>query len=156
MSEWIKKINWKYVIVMLIGNVILGLGIAIFKLSGLGNDPFSGMVMALSDRTGIDYPVFLIIVNMIVFVFEIIFGRKLIGLGTFVNAVLLGYIVSFFYNIILCLEPTQMVQRVLTVCVGVVVTSLGVSMYQLSRQGVAPYDSVSLIRVEKWPKISYF
>lgn len=76
MSEWIKKINWKYVIVMLIGNVILGLGIAIFKLSGLGNDPFSGMVMALSDRTGIDYPVFLIIVNMIVFVFEIIFGRK--------------------------------------------------------------------------------
>ena len=66
MSEWIKKINWKYVIVMLIGNVILGLGIAIFKLSGLGNDPFSGMVMALSDRTGIDYPVFLIIVNMIV------------------------------------------------------------------------------------------
>ena len=156
MSEWIKKINWKYVIVMLIGNVILGLGIAIFKLSGLGNDPFSGMVMALSDRTGIDYPVFLIIVNMIVFVFEIIFGRKLIGLGTFVNAVLLGYIVSFFYNIILCLEPTQMVQRVLTVCVGVVVTSLGVSMYQLSRQGVAPYDSVSLIMVEKWPKISYF
>ena len=46
MSEWIRKINWKYVVVMLIGNIILGLGIAIFKLSGLGNDPFSGMVMA--------------------------------------------------------------------------------------------------------------
>ena len=90
MSEWIRKINWKYVIVMLIGNVILGLGIAIFKLSGLGNDPFSGMVMALSDRIGIDYPIFLIIVNMIIFVVEIIFGRKMIGLGTFVNALLLG------------------------------------------------------------------
>ncbi len=63
MSEWIRKINWKYVVVMLIGNIILGLGIAIFKLSGLGNDPFSGMVMALSDRIGIDYPIFLIIVN---------------------------------------------------------------------------------------------
>ena len=96
MSEWIGKINWKYVIVMLIGNVILGLGIAIFKLSGLGNDPFSGMVMALSDRIGIDYPIFLIIVNMIIFVVEIIFGRKMIGLGTFVNALLLGYVVSFF------------------------------------------------------------
>ena len=33
MSEWIRKINWKYVVVMLIGNIILGLGIAIFKLS---------------------------------------------------------------------------------------------------------------------------
>ena len=49
MSEWIRKINWKYVVVMLIGNIILGLGIAIFKLSGLGNDPFSGMVMALAE-----------------------------------------------------------------------------------------------------------
>ena len=53
MSEWIRKINWKYVVVMLIGNIILGLGIAIFKLSGLGNDPFSGMVMALAECVGI-------------------------------------------------------------------------------------------------------
>lgn len=80
----------------------------------------------------------------------------MIGLGTFVNALLLGYVVSFFYNIILCIEPTQMLQRILTVCVGVVVTSLGVSMYQLSRQGVAPYDSISLIMTERCPKISYF
>lgn len=49
-----------------------------------------------------------------------------------------------------------MLQRNLTVCVGVVVTSLGVSMYQLSRQGVAPYDSISLIMTERCPKISYF
>ena len=55
MSEWIRKINWKYVVVMLIGNIILGLGIAIFKLSGLGNDPFSGMVMALAECVGIEY-----------------------------------------------------------------------------------------------------
>ena len=55
MSEWIRKINWKYVVVMLIGNIILGLGIAIFKLSGLGNDPFSGMVMALAEWNNRDH-----------------------------------------------------------------------------------------------------
>ena len=43
MRERIKKINWKFVFVMFVGNVILGLGVAIFKLSGLGNDPFTGM-----------------------------------------------------------------------------------------------------------------
>ena len=64
MSEWIRKINWKYVVVMLIGNVILGLGIAIFKLSGLGNDPFSGMVMALAECVGIEYARFLILLNL--------------------------------------------------------------------------------------------
>ena len=158
MSEWIKNINWKYVLIMLVGNIVLGLGIAIFKLSGLGNDPFSGMVMSLAEVTGIEYAVFLIILNMCVFVIEIIFGRKLIGIGTFVNAVLLGYFVTFFYNILVSTvgNPDHMVQRVLIVCVGVVVTSLGVSMYQLTRQGVAPYDSLSLIMTEKWPKIPYF
>ena len=158
MIEWIKNINWKYVIVMCIGNIILGLGIAIFKFSGLGNDPFSGMVMALSDRAGIEYAVFLIMINTIVFIDEFILGRKLIGLGTFVNALLLGYVVTFFYNLIVSAagEPGQLLQRILIVCIGVIVTSFGVSMYQLPKQGVAPYDSMSLIMTERLKKIPYF
>ena len=96
MRERIKKINWKFVFVMLVGNVILGLGIAIFKLSGLGNDPFSGMAMALAECVGIEYARFVILMNLGFFVIEIIWGRKLIGLGTIVNALLLGYIVTFF------------------------------------------------------------
>ena len=158
MIEWIKNINWKYVIVMCIGNIILGLGIAIFKFSGLGNDPFSGMVMALSDRVRIEYAVFLIMINMIIFIVEFILGRKLIGLGTFVNALLLGYVVTFFYNLIVSVagEPGQLSQRILIVCIGVIVTSFGVSMYQLPNQGVAPYDSMSLIMTERLKKIPYF
>lgn len=158
MSEWIKNINWKYVIVMCIGNIILGLGIAIFKFSGLGNDPFSGMVMALSDRVRIEYAVFLIMINMIIFIVEFILERKLIGLGTFVNALLLGYVVTFFYNLIVSVagEPGQLSQRILIVCIGVIVTSFGVSMYQLPKQGVAPYDSMSLIMTERLKKIPYF
>ncbi len=35
MGNGLKKINWKFVLVMIIGNIILGLGIAIFKLSDL-------------------------------------------------------------------------------------------------------------------------
>lgn len=158
MSEWIRNINWKYVIVMCIGNIILGLGIAIFKFSGLGNDPFSGMVMALSDRVRIEYAVFLIMINTIIFIVEFILGKKLIGLGTFVNALLLGYVVTFFYNLIVSVagEPGQLSQRILIVCIGVIVTSFGVSMYQLPKQGVAPYDSMSLIMTERLKKIPYF
>ena len=96
--------------------------------------------------------------NLGFFVIEIIWGRKLIGLGTIVNALLLGYIVTFFYNLITSVidAPQQMVMRVLTVCTGVIITSLGISMYQLPKQGVAPYDSISLIMTERWPRIPYF
>ena len=106
MGEWIKKINWKFVLVMIIGNIILGLGIAIFKLSGLGNDPFSGMAMALAECVGIEYARFVILMNIGFFIIEIIWGRKLIGLGTIVNALLLGYIVTFFYNLITSVRCT--------------------------------------------------
>ena len=158
MGEWIKKINWKFVLVMIIGNIILGLGIAIFKLSGLGNDPFSGMVMALAECVGIEYARFLILLNLGFFVIEIIWGRKLIGLGTIINALFLGYFVTFFYNLITSVidAPDQMAMQVVTVFIGVIITSLGISMYQLPKQGVAPYDSISLIMTERWPKIPYF
>ena len=158
MGEWIKKINWKFVLVMIIGNIILGLGIAIFFFFFLGNDPFSGMAMALAECVGIEYARFVILMNIGFFIIEIIWGRKLIGLGTIVNALLLGYIVTFFYNLITSVidVPQQMAMRVLTVCIGVIITSLGISMYQLPKQGVAPYDSISLIMTERWPKIPYF
>ena len=65
LAGYFKKIGMSRFTVMAIGNLFLGMGISIFKLSGLGNDPFSGMVMALSDRTGITYALFLVLVNAV-------------------------------------------------------------------------------------------
>ncbi|MEJ8304979.1 hypothetical protein [Saccharibacillus sacchari] len=148
----------KRLILMLIGNVFLGMGISIFKLSGLGNDPFSGMVMALADTSGIAYARFLILLNLILFVVQLIWGRRFIGAGTLVNAVLLGYFVTFFYDIWigLAVEPQLLWQRVVTVAIGVVVCSFGVSLYQTSNVGIAPYDALSLMMKDALPRVSYF
>jgi len=156
--NYFRKIGMRRFVIMTTGNIFLGLGISIFKLSGLGNDPFSGMVMALSDLTHITYATFLLMVNAALFIYEAAAGRKLIGVGTLVNAFLLGYIVTFFYNTLLRVmgTPQQMIQRVITVLFGVVITSLGVSLYQYPNVGVAPYDSISLILVRKKPHVPYF
>ena len=53
MGEYLRNINWKHVLIMCIGNVFAGMGIGIFKLAGLGTDPFSGMNMAVADMLGI-------------------------------------------------------------------------------------------------------
>jgi uncharacterized protein len=155
---YMSKADPRRLIIMVLGNVFLGMGISIFKLSGMGNDPFSGMVMALAELSGIAYASFLILVNLVLFVIQFITGRKFIGAGTFVNAILLGYIVTFFHSTFLNLlgEPHLLWQRVITVAIGVVVCSFGVSMYQTPDVGVAPYDSLSLITTRKIPRISYF
>ncbi|MCL6605690.1 MAG: hypothetical protein K6T94_22740 [Paenibacillus sp.] len=158
MKGYMNKVDPKRLIIMVLGNVFLGMGISIFKLSGLGNDPFSGMVMALADSSGIAYANFIILVNLVLFVIEYITGKKFIGAGTFVNAILLGYIATFFHSTWLNLlgEPQLLWQRVIIVAIGVVVCSFGVSMYQKSDVGISPYDSLSLIMKKNFPKISYF
>ena len=47
LKQYFKRIGAKRMVIMLLGNVFLGMGVSIFKLSEMGTDPFSGMVMAL-------------------------------------------------------------------------------------------------------------
>ena len=159
MGDFLKNINWKHVLIMCIGNVFAGMGIGIFKLAGLGTDPFSGMNMAVADMIGMAYGNFQLIVNIVLLIIEIAFGRRFLGIGTVVNAVCLAYITTFFYNIytgVFGLELVALPVRLVALCVGVVICCLGLSMYQMPDEGVAPYDSLSLIMTERWPKIPYF
>lgn len=158
LKEYFKKVGIKRVLMTLIGNIFIGLGIGIFKLSGLGNDPFTAMNMSLSECVNLEYAHFQVIFNLCLFVIQWFFGREFIGVGTIVNACLLGYIVTFFYNVLYALTgaPQGILLQVVTVFVGVIICSFGLSMYQTSDVGVAPYDSLSLITKKYLPKIPYF
>ncbi len=143
---------------MTLGNVLLGMGISIFKFAGLGNDPYSGMAMALAERVGMQYANLLLIVNLFIFVLELVFGRAFVGAGTLVNAFFLGYITTFFYALWtrFAAPPASLAVQIPVMLAGTVVTGLGVSMYQTPNVGVSPYDSMSLIMTKRMPKISYF
>lgn len=158
LGKYLKGIGAKRMIYMVIGNIILSLGIAAFKLSGMGNDPFSGMVMALAELLGMAYANFLLIVNLILFVFQILWGKKLIGAGTVMNALLNGYITTFFYNqsVALIGKPDNFIQQFVILLIAVIICGLGVSLYQTADAGVAPYDSLSLMMRSHWKKIDYF
>ncbi len=158
MIGYLKRIGWKRVVMTIVGNIFIGLGIGIFRFAALGNDPFTAMNLSLAERTGMSYPVFQICFNLAVFLIQLLWGRELIGVGTIVNAFLLGYIVDFFYQILVTLAggPGALWQSVLIVFVGVVICSFGLSLYQTSDVGVAPYDALSLITQKKLPKIPYF
>lgn len=155
---YFKKIGWKRFLTMVLGNVFLGMGISIFKFAGLGNDPYSGMVMALSDNVGMSYAHFLMIINIFVFLLELIFGKEFIGAGTIFNALVLGYITTFFYELWLHFFalPGALIMQIPVMLVGTIVTGLGVSMYQTPNVGISPYDSLSVIMAKRIPKISYF
>ena len=53
MGDFLKNINWKHVLIMCIGNVFAGMGIGIFKLAGLGTEPFTGKKKADAEMIGL-------------------------------------------------------------------------------------------------------
>jgi len=157
-KRYLQKVGWRRIIVMMFGNVFLGMGVAIFKMAGMGVDPFSGMVMAMSEQIGIAYANFIVLFNLLIFTVEFLFGRELIGIGTVINACFLGYFTTFFYWLFTMPfgVPENIPVRLVFVCLGVCTCSFGVALYQTPDVGVAPWDSISLIMVKYWPKIPYF
>lgn len=159
LAGYFKGIGIKRFVAMIIGNIILGLGIAIFKFAGMGNDPYTAMIFGVSDFFGFYFPVFQIAFNFAVFIiFELTLGRKYIGVGTIVNMFFLGYIVNFFVNFLYGTfdEPVTFWSQLPVMLIGVLVTCFGVSFYQTSDAGVSPYDSVSIIMTDRIPKLPYF
>lgn len=156
--NYFKSVGLKRVIAMIIGNTILALGISIFKYAGMGNDPFTAMALSSAEVVGLPYPVFLMFINLGFFIIEFLYGKKYIGIGSLFNAFVIGYIISFFINIWdkYLPHPESFFAQLPIMIVGVIVTSLGVSFYQTSDAGVAPFDSLSIIMTERFKKIPYF
>lgn len=158
LSRYFKRVGGKRIFVMLLGNVFLGMGVSIFKIAELGNDAYNGMLMALAERVGIAYGHFFVLFSVGLFLIELLAGRGFVGLGTVVNTFLLGYIVTAFLKLWAVLFPMSFppAGKVAVMLIGVLVASLGISLYQTPDVGVSPYDSLSLIAAQRLPKIPYF
>lgn len=158
MKNLFRGVGVRRFLVMLLGIVLIALGISIFKLSLMGNDPSSAMVMAIGDTVGTSFAPTLFAANCIWFVAEIIFGRKYIGIGSFANWFGVGIISSGFtklINSVITPSPTFL-PRLGVMLIGVIVLSLACSMYQTADVGIAPYDSLAFILEEKLKKVPYF
>ena len=145
------------IVVMIAGLIIMGLGTALFKISLMGNDPSTAMVMALSEKINIKFAVMMICMNSLWFIAEIIFGRRYIGIGTFANWFGVGLLTTGWLNVMnrFFVVPQSVAVRILIMAMGVLVLSLAASMYQTSDLGIAPYDVLSIVLSEKTP-VPYF
>lgn len=158
LAAYFRRVGSRRVIASLVGNLLVAVGIALFKQSVLGNDPFTGMNMALANVIGIRFPRLQLCVNLVLFFIQFIFERGLIGFGTVVNALLIGYLVDFFYGVFVPAFglPTTLGMKLLIMAVGMVICCFGLSLYQTADLGVSPYDAASLILSHKHPRVPYF
>ena len=141
-SHFIRRI-----IVMIIGIFIMSFGLILFKLSLMGNGPSTSMVIAIADRIGVDFGIVMVVTNCLFFAAEWIWGRKLIGVGTFVNWLLVGPLASLYERGIRAVwnVSESFFPRLILMAGGILVLSLAGALYQTSDVGISPYDSLSII-----------
>lgn len=146
--------RWLMLILSVIG---IGLGIALFRWSGLGNDPISALNLAVSAKTGISFGTIVLAGNLLMFTLVLWLHRESIGVGTLVNMIFVGYIVDFFtwlFRFVGMPTANTLVLQLGFVLVGVVELSLSCSLYFTVGLGVAPYDAMAFI-LEKYTRVSF-
>ncbi len=146
----------KRVIMSVLGVAICGVSVGMFKFAALGVDPFQSLMSGLDAVIPINFGTLYVIVNVVLLLFALIFDRKKIGIATFINLFLLGYIVEFSQSICERLMPDAPIWlRILILAVAIVILCLSSALYFTADLGVSTYDAVALVWSQKQSKIKF-
>lgn len=147
------KTNRTRILMSLCGVIICAISVGIFKIAALGVDPFQSLMAGLDKMIPIDFGTLYVIVNVLLLSFSLIADRHYIGIATFINLFLLGYITDWTYSYLqtVIVEP-NMIVRIICLIVGIVIICIGSALYMTADLGVSTYDAVALIIVNTWKK----
>ena len=135
----------------LAGVIICAVSVGIFKLAALGVDPFQSFMSGLDALIPIEFGTLYVIVNAVLLLFSIVVDRHNIGIATFINLFLLGYITQFSYAFLQKTFPEpSMFFRVICLVIGIVIICFGSSLYMTADLGVSTYDAVAIVMSSKW------
>lgn len=141
----------KRIIMSAAGVVIGAISVAVFRIAAFGVDPFQTLMSGLDRFIPISFGTLYVIVNAALLLFSLVFDKHYIGIATFINLFLLGYITEFTYNILLGVFPDpSMTVRIICLLVGIVVICFGSSLYMTADLGVSTYDAIALICANTW------
>lgn len=135
----------------LFGVIICAISVGIFKIAALGVDPFQSLMSGLDKLIPISFGTLYVIVNLILLTFSLVVDRHNIGIATFINLFLLGYITEFTYSFLqtVFVNPS-MITRLLCLLVGIVIICFGSAFYMTADLGVSTYDAVAIVLAYKW------
>lgn len=143
--------DMRRVLMSLCGVAVCAVAVGFFKMAALGVDPFQSLMSGLDKLIPIPFGTLYVIVNVILLAFSLAFNRHKIGIATFINLFLLGYITQFTLETLQGWIPAPGIPlRILFLLVGIVVICIGSALYMTADLGVSTYDAVAITMAEKW------
>lgn len=136
------------IIMTVVGVVLCSIAVGFFKCSMFGVDPFQCFAQGSWGRffSGFSYGTYYMILSVLMLVIDLFLDKHYIGIATFINMFLTGYIVDFSQNLIQKLLPDPgMTVRIVMLLVGVVLMCFASSLYMTSDLGVSVYDAIPIV-----------
>ncbi len=134
----------------IIGVVIGGLSVGLFKHSQFGTDPFQCFANGMHNILPFSFGTLYIILNAILLIVVFFLKKHYIGIGTIINLFLVGFIVEFSHGTLQELIPNpSMMVRIVMLAVGFVILCISSSFYITADLGVSTYDAIALIMTDK-------
>ena len=134
-----------------IGVTLIALGATFMKEGHVGLDPFTALNLGISSKLGMSLGTYQLAINVVIFIFVLILDRKQIGIGTIFNMVFVGYEIQWFSVLYQhhVAEGVHIPLIIVDAIVGLLLFTLGTSLYMEVDLGVAPYDAIAPIIVER-------
>jgi len=137
------------------GLVLFGIGIGLMLQSGLGVPPWDVLHQGLAERLGLTVGIWSIIVSFVVLAAWLPL-RERYGLGTILNALIIGVVIDL--AVLFIPEPEQLWADVAMLAGGVLLIGLASGMYIGANLGPGPRDGLMTaisrrgpsIRVTRW------
>ena len=133
------------------GVVLCGISVGFFKLAAFGVDPFQSLMSGTDKLVPLSFGILYVIVNALLLIFALVFDRHYIGIATFINLFLLGYIVEFTQWLLGIFFPDAGIAvRIVFFAVGFISLCFSSSLYMTADLGVSTYDAIAIVMAEKW------
>lgn len=146
------KKNVRRVGMTLFGVFICAISVGFFNNSLFGADPFQCFANGLDIVIPLDFGTLYTLISILMLVMVFFLGRHFIGLGTFINLFLTGYVAQFSTWAIGQLVPDpSMAVRIVFLVVGIVVMCFASAFYFTADLGVSVYDAIALHLDNKLP-----
>jgi len=129
----------------LFGVITCGMSVALFRQSAFGTDPFQCLCGGLDNVIPIDFGTLYMLINLVLLAVVFVMDKHYIGIATFINLFLLGYLVDFTESLLVRAIPEpSMALRIIYLAIGLVIMCFSSSIYFTADLGVSTYDSIAL------------
>ncbi len=152
---------WQKFAFVAVAIFLMGFFLSFLIEVGWGTDPCSFMNINLSNKMGWTLGTWQLTLNAVMLIFVIVFNPMLIGCGTVLNMVLIGYTADFFTWVwggcgFHAFIASSMGVRVAVFAAAIIGFVISTAVYLNCDMGISPYDSVIKIITGWLSRIPYF